>query len=401
MVMDSGEVSGLVAAHAANAQASTLLRNLLALVAEHRDVLKPEHLKRIASLPAELGLPGGVQRTGVHEDGYRVLYERLTKDSLDLQQAAALEPPPWLVEEVLYVDGLSFLYGAPGAGKSFLALDLALSVAHAGVARWGGQFIATHGPVLYVAAERSAHLGRRVQAWLEHHAEHVKADESYEVRFVPFPVHLAQRWVGEALGDYAGEMGAVSIIVDTLARCIPGVEENSAKEMGPVLDHLEQARTMTRSATVVVHHTGVEGKKARGSTSMPGAYETGLLVGKSGEFVKVSVDKANHGLGGRTLDFRLTPSADSVVPVLATDVDRKPTEPRFWSEALDALRAIATGDGVTAKTWEDTFRERTGKGRSSFWEAKKWLTEKGIVEEGGRAHGSSLLRPAAEWSGQP
>lgn len=41
----------------------------------------------------------------------------------------SLPPPRWLVANHLPVEGLAVLYGPPGGGKSFVALDLALSIA--------------------------------------------------------------------------------------------------------------------------------------------------------------------------------------------------------------------------------------------------------------------------------
>ena len=71
------------------------------------------------------------------------------------------EPVP-LVDGILYQDSLAWLYGKPGSGKSFLALDWAGCVA-AGLP-WGERATA-HGPVLYLVAEGSGGIRRRVRAW--------------------------------------------------------------------------------------------------------------------------------------------------------------------------------------------------------------------------------------------
>ena len=46
----------------------------------------------------------------------------------DVHELLALPPPRWLVHGLLPEHSLSVLYGASGAGKSFVALDIAASV---------------------------------------------------------------------------------------------------------------------------------------------------------------------------------------------------------------------------------------------------------------------------------
>ena len=63
---------------------------------------------------------------------------------------------------VVEAGALGVLYGAPGAYKSFIALDLAHHVA-GGRADWAGWRVRRHGAVLYVAGE--GNVKRRMQAW--------------------------------------------------------------------------------------------------------------------------------------------------------------------------------------------------------------------------------------------
>ena len=67
----------------------------------------------------------------------------------------------------------------------------------------------------------------------------------------------------------------VLIVVDTLARCFVGGEENSAKEMGEFVDGIEMVRRKTGATVLVVHHTGKnERSGARGSSSLMAAADT-------------------------------------------------------------------------------------------------------------------------------
>jgi hypothetical protein len=59
---------------------------------------------------------------------------------LDFEALQALPDATWLIDGMVPADGLGFIYGASQAGKSFLALDWALSVA-AGIP-WFGHDVA-------------------------------------------------------------------------------------------------------------------------------------------------------------------------------------------------------------------------------------------------------------------
>ena len=75
---------------------------------------------------------------------------------------AARPLPEPLVGDVLPQGVIAALYGRPGAKKSFVALDIAACVS-AGLL-WQGQEV-RGGPSLYVAAEGSAGMGKRIEAW--------------------------------------------------------------------------------------------------------------------------------------------------------------------------------------------------------------------------------------------
>jgi putative DNA primase/helicase len=86
---------------------------------------------------------------------------------LTLEQLSQLPPVPWLVEGVLPAEAFAIVYAPPASFKSFLCIDLALSVA-AGKP-WHGHST-TQGPVVYVAAEGNpSELYKRAKAWLEHY----------------------------------------------------------------------------------------------------------------------------------------------------------------------------------------------------------------------------------------
>jgi hypothetical protein len=185
----------------------------------------------------------------------------------------ALPPPTWLVEHVFTTNALVGLYGPPGEGKSFVAIDLALSIAAGG--SWHTHRV-SQGYVLYISAEGNAGIGKRIKAWLQ--------DRSVDVRHVE--AHAA--WLTQAISVYGDsndleilvaritdeiQHPPTFIVVDTLARCFDG-NENTQEDMGRFIKGVDKLRTVFGSTILVVHHTRLDGERERGNTAFRGATDT-------------------------------------------------------------------------------------------------------------------------------
>ena len=81
------------------------------------------------------------------------------------QQFADLPVLTWLVEKVFHMMGVILFWGASGAGKTALLIDLILALV-AGSA-WAGRPV-QQGSVLYCALEGAAGFRRRVSIALHH-----------------------------------------------------------------------------------------------------------------------------------------------------------------------------------------------------------------------------------------
>ena len=68
----------------------------------------------------------------------------------------------WLVEGLIPDRSLSMLYGEPGCGKTFIALDMGLSISHS--KEWQEQTV-MGGQVVYVAGEGVGGLKKRIAAF--------------------------------------------------------------------------------------------------------------------------------------------------------------------------------------------------------------------------------------------
>lgn len=190
--------------------------------------------------------------------------------------AEGLKPVRWLVRHYVEADSLALMFGDPGCGKSFAAIDLACCVATG--TPWHGNKT-TPGAVFYIAGEGQNGLMRRFAAW---------SQQNY-IPLLDAPLFVSHRpaqlcnagaaaEVANAVGEMELKHGHVPalIVVDTLARNF-GADESNAEDMGAFIANLDLflRKSGEWSATVlVVHHSGHADKsRGRGSSALKGAVD--------------------------------------------------------------------------------------------------------------------------------
>lgn len=200
--------------------------------------------------------------------------------SMDLDDLPEAEV---LIDGFLVKESVVRLYGPPKSYKSFVMLDMAACVG-AGI-QWAGNRT-EQTKVLYVVAEGVRGIKRRVRAW-----EAQNKRTMVGVHFYERAVQLGDRKDVSTLIRTAKRGGYQFIILDTQARCTVGLEENSASEMGLVVAALDVLKEVTGACVALVHHSGAQGGRARGSTAILGALDA--------EF-EVEADKRNMSVRMRT-----------------------------------------------------------------------------------------------------
>jgi RecA-family ATPase len=214
-----------------------------------------------------------------------------------------LPEPVWLVDRML-TDGLTVMYGPPKAGKTFAALSMALHIASR--TDWFGSKV-TGGPVLYVSGEGQGGLHKRIGGW-----KHATGIRSTNLYVIPFPVKLgAPEHVTGLIAD-THAVGAKLVVIDTLARSMSGMDENSAQDMGKVIAGLGYLKAQTNCGILVLHHSGVEGTRPRGSTALFGAADTLMRVDGDGKNLTVYCEGMKDAAPFRTRRFELAQSAQSL-----------------------------------------------------------------------------------------
>lgn len=202
----------------------------------------------------------------------RPLFTTYTPEELDMLPVAQ-----YLVGGVLKQSKLAALYGSTSSFKTFVALDLALCLASG--TGWHGRAV-RQGPVLYVCAEGSDGISQRIQAWAvaHHHQRSLSL-----LRVLPeAPQLLEPEELHRLLATiHALPAPPVLVVLDTLARVMGEGDENSAQDMNRIVSAADRIRHETGGAVLLVHHTGRAGHW-RGSTAIPAALDTAILVSRHG-----------------------------------------------------------------------------------------------------------------------
>lgn len=189
-------------------------------------------------------------------------------------QLRELPPTEILGSTRLIARGLNVVFGASGAFKSFYTLDAALTVAQTS-------------PVVYVAAEGAGGLYKRVAAWCEYNDQPAGA-----LQFICEEVNLLDLASVKALISVSLTVKPSLIIFDTLARCIPGGDENSAKDMGLAVRNSAIIQRQLQTAITWIHHTNRADRGERGSGAIRGAADAMIELSANGDsIIRVSCSK--------------------------------------------------------------------------------------------------------------
>ena len=194
-----------------------------------------------------------------------------------------LPPLTWLIEDHLPQEGLVVLYGPPASGKTFVSLSMALAVACG--APWLGVKVRrppTYTDVVYIYAEGTRGISKRVHAWV---GAQEAAPNLRHFYAIPCAVGLTQ---DDELREMVGQIKARAlrpclIVVDTLARCFGGRDENSTQDMNKFVSNCDMLKQelLPGCALLIVHHTGKNATiGARGSSALLGAADVEWEVSK-------------------------------------------------------------------------------------------------------------------------
>ena len=209
----------------------------------------------------------------------------------------------WVVEPFVPPTSTILLAGHSGVGKTWLSLDLALSIA--GGRPWLGRFPVRQGPVLVVDEENSELLLRtRLLKLLQSHRLDPKELPLFflvgqMVNLSPEkPAYARDLLSCEQLLKTIHQIEPILVIFDSLTRCHRS-NENSANEMAAVFANVKHLVDITGTSCLFNHHfrksgggSNRSGDRIRGSTDIRAFCDVTLLVDDRGGGCAITHDKS-------------------------------------------------------------------------------------------------------------
>eukprot|EP00913_Durusdinium_trenchii_P006217 g5829.t1 len=203
---------------------------------------------------------------------------------MDAAEVMKLPPPEYLIERILPEQSLSVMWGQPGTGKTFVALAMAGCISSA-TPFFGHE--ATAGSVVYVAGEGLGGLPNRLTA--------LDLDPEVSLGRVGVVARSPNLLDTHSTTQFIASIRRRKprlVIIDTLARGMPGGDENSAQDMGRLIASADRIRDEAGCAVLLIHHGGKNTKSERGSSALRGAADVMIEVKGSRLVTKLLSDKS-------------------------------------------------------------------------------------------------------------
>lgn len=324
------------------------------------------------------------------------------KDRLrSLDELRNLRPAEPLIEGLLYRNTLAQLAGPPGCYKSFVSI--AMSCALASGKSFGEFAVPNQGTVVYVAAEGASGLAKRVLAWCEAWGVDVGLVQERLV-FLDLPLQLGEEDDVEQAVQVVTELDADLLVLDTRARCIVGLEENSATQQGLAIDAADSIRDAAGCTVLGVHHSSRNGKAGRGSNAWDGAVWSDLRMEGGGLQATVHCEKHKDVPAGCEHHFALVPHTvsselmpNTFEPYRSTLVISNAPAGLQMMRAnsqrvvLNIIWNSAPPEGFTGNQVIELAKP-SGVGKSSVYSALNVLVEEGFARNIGTSHRSRYVR---------
>src|SRR5271167_2359709 len=198
----------------------------------------------------------------------------------------------WLVEQLWCANSVGVIGGAPKCAKTWLGLDMALSVA-TGTPCLGKYAVPEPGPVLvYLAEDALPAVRERIEGMAWHRGLEFN---QVEIHVITAPVLRLDRDPDRArLWETTRGLRPKLLLLDPLVR-LHGIDENNAGEVAALLAYFRSLQRQLDLSVLLVHHTrknaagGVAaGQGLRGSGDIHAFGDSNLYLRRSREHLVLS-----------------------------------------------------------------------------------------------------------------
>ena len=195
-----------------------------------------------------------------------------------------IRSPEWIVHDFLADESYALLYGRWGSFKTFVALDVALSVA-CGFPSDPTWEVVRSGPVLFAIGEGRSAFARRVRGWEMLHFGGARVENFVLADPVPTTTvseEALDAFIEEALRRHPG--GYRLTFIDTLGRAMEGADENSQRDASAMTALAHRLRHDLGGSVLAIHHSGKdEARGARGSSVLGADADTIVRSARRGK----------------------------------------------------------------------------------------------------------------------
>jgi hypothetical protein len=250
----------------------------------------------------------------------------------------------WLIEDLWSEQAVGILGGEPKCCKSFLALDVAVSVA-SGAACLRHFPVRRSGPVLLFPAEDSLAVVRQRLEGITAVAQVPFASLPVQVITAP-TLRLDTPKDRLRLADTVQEHRPVLLILDPLIR-LHRLDENDASQIAALLSYLRELQRQFQLAVMLVHHARKDshssrpGQALRGSSELHGWGDSNLYMRRKGSQLTLSTEhRAAPSQDHIPLQLTESGSAVSLTILQPSEVqpNHPPTSVERVREALTQVR---------------------------------------------------------------
>ena len=161
----------------------------------------------------------------------------------------------WLVEQLWCTNSVGVIGGAPKCAKTWLGLDMALSVA-TGTPCLGKYAVPEPGPVLvYLAEDALRVVGERIEGMARHRGLDIDQVAIYAI--TASALRLDHDRDRTRLWETARWLRPKLLVLDPLVR-LHGIDENHAGEVAELLAYFRSLQRQLGISVLLVHHTRQE-----------------------------------------------------------------------------------------------------------------------------------------------
>jgi hypothetical protein len=212
---------------------------------------------------------------------------------------ALLKPSiAWLVKGLIPSRGLGAIYGASGSGKTFLVLDLLMSICSG--QNWFGYKVKKKQTVVYLALEGGAGIKDRLEAYLIHNK--IPAPDNFFLIIDQFDIRSESAELIEAIL----RVNPAIVVIDTLNQSAAGADENSNVDMSLIVSKGQEIANAIDGLTLFVHHSGKDTSRGlRGHSSLNASLDIAIEVKSSPLAKTFKITKSKDGSCGSERGFSL------------------------------------------------------------------------------------------------